>query len=265
MFMKKFTLFFVLLALIITGTVRAQQSVNDYQKIDYIHIETDQLPSFVAFATGELQAAYQTLVDQGDLNNWRLYYVKYPGGEKSDYNFVSIATSDSLGAFSSLFSSISNSGFIPVGTDASPIKSINNRLIKSELWKVENTAHDSGDPSPSTYMTMDYMDVAPGKNPDYLMLEGEVAKPIHEERIAEDIMAGWAVYSLIVPGGVEYGYNFATGNFYDELGHIEYGFTNEIINQAMGDNTNISELFSTIYSTRDLVKIELWKLAAATN
>ncbi|WP_372638535.1 hypothetical protein, partial [Fodinibius sp.] len=115
---------------------------------------------------------------------------------------------------------------------------------------------------PTRYMSMDYMEVAPDKNPDYLMLEDEVAKPIHNARIEEDIMSGWEVYSLITPGGVEYGYNFATGNFYEQLAHIEYGFTNEIINQAIGTNANIPELFATIYETRDMVKVELWELIA---
>lgn len=109
-------------------------------------------------------------------------------------------------------------------------------------------------------MTMDYMDVSPGKGLDYLMLEDEIAKPIHEQRIGNDRMVGWQVYSLVTPSGTEYGYNYATGNFFDKLEHIEYGFTNEIIEQTLGKNRNIPELFNTIYSTRDMVKVEVWKL-----
>ena len=144
--------------------------------------------------------------------------------------------------------------------------SVENAVVKTELWKVENTLSASADSSnkQSKYVSMDYMKVVPGKSPDYLMLEDEIAKPIHEERMEQNIMNGWEVYSLITPGGVEYGYNFATGNFYDELKHLEYGFTNKVIIQAMGENADIPELFNTINTTRDLVKSELWKLVSAT-
>lgn len=263
MLMKKLTLFSVLLTLILTGTVFPQNIQNDYKKIDYIHVNADQLSSFIDLAAGDLAESYQQLIDEGNLQNWRLYFVEYPGGEKNDYNFVSIASASDLATFEELFSSVSASPYIP-SVVSSEISSVGNTVTKMELWKVQNAIVDSTNGHPSKYMTMDYMDVAPGKNPDYLMLEEEVAKPIHSARIDQQIMAGWEVYSLIAPGGVEYGYNFATGNFYDKLEHVEYGFTNEIINQAMGTSTNIPELFNTIYETRNMVKVELWKLVANT-
>lgn len=259
--MKKFAFFPVLLILIVTGTVLAQPAPNEYKKIDYIHVSPDQLYTFTDQIANELRAVYQQLIEDDALKNWRLYHVSYPGGKKTDYNFVSIATASDLAAFEEVFSSVSSSPYIP-SASRSEISSVHESVIKTELWKVENALIDSTGNHPTRYMSMDYMEVAPDKNPDYLMLEDEVAKPIHNARIEEDIMSGWEVYSLITPGGVEYGYNFATGNFYEQLAHIEYGFTNEIINQAIGTNANIPELFATIYETRDMVKVELWELIA---
>lgn len=231
--------------------------------MDYIHVNPDQFFTFTDQTANELKAVYQELIDDDDLKNWRLYHVSYPGGEKNDYNFVSVVTASDLAAFETIFSSVSSSPYIP-SASSSEINPIHDSVIKTELWKVQNALIDSTKKHPSKYMSMDYMDVAPDKNPDYLMLEDEVAKPIHNERINQDIMSGWEVYSLITPGGMEYGYNFATGNYYDKLEYVEYGFTNEVINQAMGANANISELFDTIYATRDMVKVELWKLIAYT-
>ncbi|SHF80671.1 hypothetical protein SAMN05443144_113111 [Fodinibius roseus] len=259
--MKKFTFFPVLLILIVTGTVFAQPAPNEYKKMDYIHVGPDQFFTFTDQVTHELRAVYQQLVEDDALKNWQLYHVSYPGGEKTDYNFVSIVTATDLAAFEEVFSTVSSSPYIP-SAFGSEISAVHDSIIKTELWKVENAFIDSTKNHPAKYMSMDYMDVAPDKNPDYLMLEEEVAKPIHEARIEKNIMSGWEVYSLIIPGGIEYGYNFATGNFYDRLEHIEYGFTNEVINQAIGTNANIPELFATIYETRDMVKVELWELIA---
>lgn len=264
--MKKFTLFFVLLTLIITGTLYSQAAEADYKKIDYIHVDQDALSSFLKLAEANLKPSYQQLVDSKKLNDWALYYVEFPGGEKSKYNFVSIASASNLAAFRKLFSPVSAHSYIPEVAKDKKMLSVENAVLKSELWKVESTLSDSMDSNgkPSKYMSMDYMNVAPGKSPDYLMLENEIAKPIHVERVNQDIMAGWEVYSLITPGGIEYGYNFATANFYNKLKHLEYGFNNKVIMQAMGENANIPELFNTIYTTRDMVKSELWELVSAT-
>lgn len=262
--MKKFAFFPVLLFLTVlfAGTVCAQiASDEEYKKMDYIHVNADQLFTFTDQVANELRAVYQQLVEDDVLKQWHLYHVSYPGGEKARYNFVSIVTASDLAAFEDVFSSVSASPYIPAAS-GSEISPVHDSIIKTELWKVENALIDSTKDHPTRYVSMDYMDVAPGKNPEYLLLEDEVAKPIHEARIEKDTMAGWEVYSLIMPGGIEYGYNFATGNFYNRLEHIEYGFTNEIINQAMGANANIPELFETIYETRDMVKVELWELVA---
>jgi hypothetical protein len=74
-----------------------------------------------------------------------------------------------------------------------------------------------------------------------------------------DRMNAWEVYQLIIPGGINYGYNFSTGNFYNKLEHMEFGFTDELI-RANHPDVNLMDFFQTIFSTRDLVKSELWVL-----
>lgn len=239
------------------------QSQETYKKIDYINVEAEHLDQFLDRVENNLKSDYSNLVETGDIRSWHLYKVQYPGGKESNYNFISITTAESISSFEDQFTEVSNLAFVPSNSseDFTDISS----LIKSEMWKVENDTllEDNGNTKP--YMTMDYMDVTPGKEMDYLMLEDEIAKPIHKERIEQQKMAGWEVYSLILPSGTGYGYNYATGNYFESLEHTEFGFTNEVIRQAMGPNSNIPELFNTIYATRDLVKVELWQLVTYTN
>lgn len=265
--MKKVLTFVLFVCLTLTSISAAQPAINHYKKIDYIKINDGQLQSFLKLYKNELNTAYQQLVNSGLLESWALYKIKYPGGEKAGYDFISITTSSSIDSMESVFSDMTTPHYLP---DNSSEKSsaLNNicSLVKSELWKVENTITENTDSDgPSKYVTMDYMKVAPGKSPDYLMLEDEVAKPIHQERVNRGNMAGWEVYSLILPSGTEYGYNFSTFNKFNQLSNVEFGFTNEIINQTMGENANVTELFNTIYGTRDMVKVELWKLVTHTN
>lgn len=259
--MKKLLFPFVL-CLIVISTSFGQSQRNDYKKIDYIKVSQNYLDQFVRLAEKELKPKINSLIESGDVICWSLYKVQYPGGEKSGYNFVSVTTASSINKFSDHFSEITKPDYVPDGMGTNGQNHFGNisSVVKSEIWKVENNIQSDTLSEPSKFMAMDYMKVAPGKNPDYLMLEDEIAKPIHVERVQNNRMDDWEVMSLILPGGIGYEYNFATGNHFEKLSHVEFGFNNEIIRQAIGENSNIPELFNTIYSTRDLVKRELWQL-----
>ncbi|MDZ7682827.1 MAG: hypothetical protein U5J63_14200 [Fodinibius sp.] len=265
--MMKKLIFPFLLCLIVISTSFAQTQRNDYKKIDYIKVNQEHLEQFMQLANNELKSNFASLIDQGQIKSWALYRVQFPGGQKSNYDFISITTGSSLDTLGNSFSNIATLEYLPGsgGTNGNRQFESISSLVKSEIWKVENLVSDGSDDGPSRYMTMDYMNVTPGKSPDYLMLEDEIAKPIHEERIEQKRMAGWEVYSLILPGGINYGYNFATGNYFDSLSHIEFGFNAEIIKQTMGTNSNVPELSNTIYDTRDLVQVELWELVNHVN
>jgi len=259
--MKKLLLPFVL-CLIVISTSFGQSSRNDYKKIDYIKVDQEYLDQFVQLAEEQLKPKVSSLIESNSFLSWSLYKVQYPGGKESGYNFVSVTTASSIDTFSEQFASVTAPDYVPesVGTNGQNQFGNISSVMKSEIWKVENNIEADSLSGPSKFMTMDYMNVAPGKSPDYLMLEDEIAKPIHIERIEDSQMDDWAVYSLILPGGINYGYNYATGNHFEKLGHVEFGFNDEIIKQAIGENSNIPELFNTIYTTRDLVKRELWQL-----
>lgn len=259
--MKRHILLSGLLILCFISLTFAQVQRHDYQKIDYIHVDQSEMERFTKLAKDILKPAFTELADSEEIKSWRLYKVGYPGGVRSEYSYISITTVGNPGAIEKIFSDQNLPYYIP-GDIRNSKKLLNNAtsLIASELWKVENTVEiDSLPERPSKYLVMDYMEVPTGRDLDYLMLEDEIAKPIHSERIDGEKMAGWETYSLISPGGTNYGYNFSTGNHFDSLTHVEFGFTEEVINRALAD-ANIPELFDTIYSTRRLVKSELWEL-----
>ena len=260
--MKKVLTLFVLIVLALSSISIAQTSLEDYKKMDYIKVKEGQMETFLKLSQSELKSKFQAMSESGLIKTWSLYKAQYPGGEKSGYNFISIIRTTDIDKLIEQFNPIASPEYVPHAGPAINTNALSKitSLMKSEVWRVENFIQGDDSP-PSKYMTMDYMEVAPGKNPDYLMLEEEIAKPIHEERINRDTMEQWEVHSLIVPSGEEYGYNFSTANYFDNLSDIEFGFTNEVIKQAMGGkNANITELFDTIYSTRDQVKVELWQL-----
>lgn len=265
--MKKSAAFLVTVLLsIIPSLLLAQAKSANYLRIDYIKVEQANAQDYINHIRSNWLPYHQQRVSEGTIDSWSLYRVKFPGGATSEYNFVAITATSGLNKLDQS----DPKELLAALTDTKKSNKIavqTNRLrtiMFSEVWKVINKiATDKKAPHPGKYLMMDYMNVAPGKDFDYQMLEDEIARPIHEERVELDKMQGWEVYSLISPGGTEYGYNFATGNFFNRLENIEFGFTKEVIESAV-PGTDIPELFDTMFSTRSLVRSEVWERVIRT-
>lgn len=113
---------------------------------------------------------------------------------------------------------------------------------------------------PTIYYTVQYMKVPIENDNEYIRLETEVWKIIHQARKDAGVLDGWFLYRVISPAGTNTEYNYVTVNAYNSLeklaGHFEsYGV----------DYTTIlnSEQISIALRTdkiRSLVKEEVWQL-----
>lgn len=252
--------------ILLTATAFSQTRSEEFIRIDYLYVAPESEREYHDLEVKIWKELHQQLKESGKIKNWRLYKLIFPGGTKSDYNYMSITVADSLDIFSeSTFNQISEE--LPEDEKFDSARQRTDwiqEVVFSELWQLNNQSGDSSFIHNSKYYGMDYMNVTEGRSYDYLMLEDDVARPIHEERIENEQMNGWQVFTLISPGGTEYGYNYATGNFYSTLDDIRYGFTDDAVLNAH-PGTDIPELFDLIYRTRNLVRSELWELVDFSN
>ena len=101
-----------------------------------------------------------------------------------------------------------------------------------------------------------YMKVDPLKEDEYLKLEHEIWKPMHQENIRQGHMRSWTVYAVRFPSGTKSEYNYAVVNAYPSLSDIDRAYAP--IAQKVHPNLPINELARRTYSARDLVRGELW-------
>lgn len=230
-----------------------------YMHIDYINVDKDQIPAFENQIEETLKPVQETLLTDNSISEWYVYRVAYPGTQDPDYNYVLVSLSEDLHDFNDAHQRMIER--MSEMYDSDMHDSFKNMLVpfRSELWRINNSVLTNENSKASKYFIMDYMDVNLGMEYAYQMMEDEVALPIHEYRMEIDQMNGWELFSLIVPGGTEYGYNFATGNYFSDLRHFEFGFTEEIIRQSHPE-TDINEINETFSETRDLVRSEVWEL-----
>ena len=237
----------------------AQTQQGDYLNVEYFMIEKSEIRHFESQVEPIVAKLQKARIDASALKEWTLYRVAYPSTQIPVYNYVAISVCSAICSFENIPEHI-KSQFSEDELE-SLMESYRDIMIpvKAELWRINNRVVKSEESVPARYFSMDYMNVASGMEYVYQMMEDEIARPLHEQRMDNDRMEGWELYSLIVPSGTSYGYNFATGNHFNRLRDIEFGFTDEMIRQNHPD-TNINEFFENIERTRDPVRIEIWEL-----
>lgn len=250
---------FGFILLLTSVSLNAQHHQGYYMKLDFLDIDRHEISDFKAELENILKPVSEARIQEGALHYWYVYKVLYPGSRNTTYNYVIVSIYDSNAAFENAASYIADQ---LADTETGPLVSQYNTIMMpefSELWRINNSVLRTDESKPSRYFMLDYMRVRPGMEYTYQMMEDENAKPIHEYRMENGNMEGWELFSLILPRGDEYGYNFATGNYFSNLKDVEFHFNEEVIRQTSPD-VNVAEFFDNVENTRTLVRSEVLEL-----
>lgn len=101
---------------------------------------------------------------------------------------------------------------------------------------------------------VDFMYVPEGMGGEYVSMEQEIAKPVHQEAVNQGKMASWSLWAVPFPGGTGAEYHYVTVRIYENLEQIksanEFGDLLESVHQGK----DMDKLSETIWKTRNLVK-----------
>jgi hypothetical protein len=108
---------------------------------------------------------------------------------------------------------------------------------------------------------LDYMNQ---KTDDYLQIEQEVWKPVHQERIKAGALQLWTLIS--VPYGFDGSYTHVTINGYENMAALEASYGDDFPSyvEAAHPGVDWDEQAARTEASRDLVKTEIWSGAAFT-
>lgn len=251
------SILFILAA--IHNQATAQDNQGLYMKIDYLEIDLQELSAFQNNVESVLTPVNEARIEAGSMENWALYRVLYPGSKHTDHNFIAVSICNELCNNESLRDHLEE---FSEDNDTSQLLSDYYAIMTpnfSELWKINNSIVREHTNGPAQFLMLDYMNVSPGAEYTYQMMEDENAKPIHQFRIENGDMEGWELFQLILPRGEEYGYNFSTGNYYNDLRDVEFHFNEEVLRQSSPD-ADVAAFFQNVENVRDLVRSEVWEL-----
>jgi hypothetical protein len=116
-------------------------------------------------------------------------------------------------------------------------------------------------PKPPKYIEMSFMKTDGAREADYVKLEQEQWKPLHQERIKQGKIRSWYFFGVRSPSGSEVKYNFVTVNTYDQFGQMEnpYADLDQVI-KKVHPGVNMDDFFNRTTKSRDIVRNEVWEL-----
>lgn len=244
-------LFPLLLIFCSCGTkLTAQSESGNYTKVTYLQVDDIDREVFNELVNS-WKSTKKDLIENDDLLAWRLYHVPFSSNQTYRYNFVSVEIASDLDA-------LEDDIYIhpELMAQVPEIKLL--YAVHSEIWRTEADVYGDQVP-PSRYLNANFMYAVPGEVADYLNLERDVAKPLHQHQVENNRMDGWSLNRLVFPTGTKVPYNFITTDYYSRLEQIEMGITREIIAEVHPD-MNVNEFEEYADSIRERVWSDLWEL-----
>ena len=118
-------------------------------------------------------------------------------------------------------------------------------------------------PTPTRFVVLDYMKVAPGKEAEYVRLEQQTFKALHQQRVKNKEMVAWALYQVPFTADVHREYDYVTANIYDNIAATEATGMMATF-QRLHPGKEGTNLIAQTGAARTTVRHEIWQLMDQT-
>ncbi|TVQ66838.1 MAG: hypothetical protein EA360_04975 [Balneolaceae bacterium] len=133
------------------------------------------------------------------------------------------------------------------------------RYIICLILFIGNTSHVFSQTEENTlYLKVDYFFSSSERIGDYLKVEQELWKPVHQERVNRGIILGWGFYSLFA-GEPNAPYNYIAVNVFDDFDKIDYFGLGDIVAEIYPEK-DLGLFYQQTRETREVVRTEIWRV-----
>jgi len=130
-------------------------------------------------------------------------------------------------------------------------------LLTAPLSAEAQQGDDTQDEPSPMFAQITYMEVKPEQAAEYISVERELWKPIHEELANDGNILSWNLYAVRFPGGTGHDYNYVTVTFFESPADVENLDYPTYAERAHPDK-NVNTLIERTYDARNAVRSELW-------
>jgi len=251
-----------IVALISPYSSSSQTSIGNYFAVQYMKVHPSMENDFIRLETKVWHKIHAERIKKDILDGWYLYRVISPAGTNAEYNYVIVQeydTADKLAAhfdgYGVNYSNLLESDEIQLALRTPEICD----MTYEEVWTTVDQMMIPNTDQIFKYIVFNSMKMKPNVDEgEYQRMEKEYWKPMHQERMKRNEMFGWGLYTMIIPGGTERNYHWATVDYYHNF--IDYlGDTDHIMNSLHG-KVNAEKYLAETIAKRDLLKSEIREL-----
>lgn len=258
-------LFLIALACMSSVTNYGQAPQTVFARVVYQKVEPGKTQEFEKMIKENWKAAHQLRKQNGKITNWALYRVNFTG-ENDQYNYVSVSYYDSWAKtegndnFSDLLKA-TNPKVDPAITIAKT--QAVRKIVRQALYSRVDFVSAQNAP-PTKFVQIDFMKTKEGMNDEYLRVELEEWKPVHQALTDAGKRNGWSLWSQVFPGGTASSHNYVTGNIFSSYAQMGEGGFEEAFKKAH-PGKNVDAALDRTFKSRDGVRSELWELIESLN
>ena len=241
--------------------ISAQFKPN-YFVVQYLKVHPSMDNEYLELETGVWKKMQQARIDAGVLDAWYFFRVISPSGTKTEYNYVTVLQYDTAEKLAGHFESygVDYTTLLDAEEIAFALKTPEIRdLVYEEVWTTADQIMKKNASKMYRFQVFNAMSLNEGiTEEEYKGLETKYWKPMHISRINTNRMHGWAMINMMIPGGTERAYSWATIDFYDRFIDIMTN-NDDILKKLYGDKEMVKITEQTL-ATRDLLRTEVREL-----
>ena len=223
---------------------------------DYMRVKPENVQAYLELEK-TWKKVHQERIKVGLIKGWYLYRVRLAGTD-SPYQFVVATVYDQFDNGENLyFEGSFQKAWAPISPDSVFKSTYKLRdLTHTELFAyVDGTAVNYS--NPAKWLYVNFINVTPGEENNYVDIERFVWKPMHQELQKSKQMASWSLWNIWFY--THTGYKYITLNAfyeYEDIDSYNYSETFEKVHQGK----DLSQMLRNTAETRESVKTELWEL-----
>ena len=228
--------------------------------LDYMKVEPENTQEYMEVEK-MWKNIHQTRLKKGLINFWGLYSVMFSGAN-DEYNYVTVTYYNSMKDFDNSYSDEINqeafSGKSQRQINIMMEKTVPSRtLVRSQPFNLISRTETPSSEPPSIIL-VNSMTVKPGGNSNYITLEREIYKDIHEESVKQGGRSGWSVWSKM--GGDRTSRQFVTVDAYISWDQMDQESDFGDLFKKVHPDKNMEEVNDKTIKSRLLEKRETWRL-----
>ena len=255
-------LFSSIIILLFIGVLGLNAQQNPYYIVQYYNVEPSMENEYLLLENDVWKKIHKARIESDLLDGWHLFRVISPTGSKTEYNYVLILEYDNVEKLAKHFEEfgVDYTQILSAEEIAFALKTPEIREVAyEEIWTAVDEMMKDQTSSSYRFQVFNAMKFKPGITAeDYQAIEQTYWKPAHQMRMAQGKMFGWGIYNMVIPGGTEREYSWATVDYYNNFVEVMEG-TGSLLEVIHGKK-NAEKYLEETNAKRDLLRTEIREL-----